>query len=220
MLSLRSLPRTVRRPAQASAPAADPDRAQLLDRFNAAVRQPGAHGGVAGLPLLLDALAACDARSEGARWIPDDNARLDLAALVRHCFPEPEIHVVAGEYGAAGHAHGWLRLDRTLGAEQYAHLVESAEAWASDDRTFDDVLEAYGRPSVLFGESDARLPKTLGYACADRTAPLALFHFGEAGDAPAARLLAVRFENDLMSAGFGFTPFGDAVADEREKRPR
>ncbi|MCX4745666.1 hypothetical protein OG455_09045 [Kitasatospora sp. NBC_01287] len=214
MLSLRALPRTVRRPA----PVVETDRARLLDRFNAAVRYPDAHGGVAGLPLLLDALATGEAAAAGTRWIVDDNARLNMAALVRYSFPEPEIHVVAAEYGAAGHERGWLRLERMLPAQDYARLVDNPEKWEASDRTLDDVLEAHGRPSVAFGDPDPRMPKTLGYASADLAAPLALLHFGVAGDAPSARLLAFRCGDGFLGAGIGFTPFGDTVADEREKR--
>ncbi|MEU9047001.1 MULTISPECIES: hypothetical protein [unclassified Kitasatospora] len=190
----------------------------MLDEFNAAVRCPDAHGGLACLPVFLDTLAQDETRPDGTRWIVDDNARLDMAALLRYCFPQPEIHVVAAEYGAAAHRRGWLRLDRALRTHEYTSLSETAEAWAESDRTFDDVLQAYGRPSAIFGDQDPRSAKTLGYGSADRTAPLAVFHFGEAGDAPSARLLAFRSGDDMFGASMGFTPFGDALADERERR--
>lgn len=190
----------------------------MLDQFNAAVRCPDAHGRLARLPLLLDALAEDEARPEGTHWIVDDNARLDVAAMLRHCFPQPEIHVVAAEYGAAAHQRGWLRLDRTLRVPEYTSLVETAEDWVKSDRTFDGVLRVYGRPSVIFGDQDPRSAKTLGYGSGDRTAPLAVFHFGGAGDAPSARLLAFRSGDGLFGGSMGFTPLGDAVANEREKR--
>ncbi|WP_042424162.1 hypothetical protein [Streptacidiphilus anmyonensis] len=90
----------------------------VLDRFNAAVRRPDTHGGLARLPLLLDALAEGQEQPDGARWIVDDHARGNMAALLRSCFPQPEIHVVAAEYGAAAHERGWLHLDRTLRAHE------------------------------------------------------------------------------------------------------
>ncbi|MFG2916636.1 hypothetical protein ACGF0D_27580 [Kitasatospora sp. NPDC048298] len=214
MLSLRSIPLTVHR----RTPLTKAERVRVLDRFNAAVRCPDAHGGLACLPLFLDALAEDEARPDGTRWIVDDNARLDMAALLRYCFPQPEVHVVAAEYGAAAHERGWLHLDRALRTDEYTSLVETAEGWAETDRTFDDVLQVYGRPSVIFGDQDPRSAKTLGYASGDRTAPLAVFHFGEAGDAPSARLLAFRRGGDMFGASMGFTPFGDAVAGERERR--
>jgi hypothetical protein len=214
MLSLRSIPCTVRRRTLLT----KAERVNVLDEFNAAVRRPDAHGGLAGLPLLLDALAQDEARPDGTRWIVDDNARLGMAALLRYCFPQPEIHVVAAEYGAAAYERGWLRLDRALRTDEYTSLVETAEGWAETDHTFDDVLHVYGRPSAIFGDQDPRSAKTLGYASGDRTAPLAVFHFGEAGDAPSARLLAFRSGDDMFGASMGFTPFGDAVAEERERR--
>lgn len=214
MLSLRSLPRADRR----RAPLAKAERVRVLDEFNAAVRRPDAHGGLARLPLVLDALAQDEDRPDGARWIVDDNARLDTAALLRYFFPQPEIHVVAAEYGAAAHKRGWLRLDRALRTDEYMSLVETAEGWAETDRTLDNVLHEYGRPSAVFGDQDPRSAKTLGYASGDRTSPLAVFHFGEAGDAPSARLLAFRSGDDMFGANMGFTPFGDALADERERR--
>jgi hypothetical protein len=154
------------------------DRIRSLDEFNAAVRCPDAHGGLACLPLLLEALAEDQARADGTRWIVDDNARLNMAALLRSCFPQPEIHVVAAEYGAAAHRRGWLHLDRALRTHDHTSLVETAESWAETDRTLDDVLHVYGRPSAIFGDRDPRSAKTLGYASGDRTAPLAVFHFG------------------------------------------
>ena len=214
MLSLRSIPRTVRR----QTPLTKAERVQALDEFNAAVRCPDAHGGLARLPVLLDALAQDEAGPDGTRWIVDDNARLDMAALLRNCFPQPEIHVVAAEYGAAAHKRGWLRLDRALPTHDYTSLVETAEGWAETDRTLDDVLHVYGRPSVIFGDQDPRSAKTLGYGSGDRSAPLAVFHLGEAGDAPSARLLAFRSGDDMSGTSMSFTPLGDAVADEREKR--
>jgi hypothetical protein len=214
MLSLRSIPCTVRRRTLLT----EAERVCVLDEFNAAVRRPEAHGGLACLPLFLDVLAQDEDRPDGARWIVDDNARLDMAALLRYCFPQPEIHVVAAEYGAAARKRGWLRLDRALRTDEYTSLVETGEGWAETDRTFDDVLLVYGRPSAIFGDQDPCSAKTLGYASGDRTAPLAVFHFGEAGDAPSARLLAFRSGDDMFGASMGFTPFGDVVADERERR--
>ena len=195
-------------------------RAGVLDELNAVLRRPRAHGGLVRLPSLLDALAEGGAASGGSGWIVDDNARLDMAALTRCSFPGPEVHVVAAEYGAAAHEHGWLRLDRTVSDREYARLVGTAGDWAGSDRTLGDVLQAYGQPSVTFGEPDPRLPKTLGYASADLTAPLAVFHLAEAADALSARLLAFRAGNGFLGASPSFTPLGNAVADGSGKRHR
>ena len=214
MLSLRDVHLVGTRPVLLGAKG----RAGVLDQFNTAVRRPLAHGGLECLPSLLDALAGGEAAPEGTRWIVDANTRLDMAALTPYSFPQPEIHVVAAEYGAAAHARGWLRLDRTMLDREYTRLVDTAEVWAESDRTLDEVLQAYGRPSVTFGEPDPHLPKSLGYASGDLTAPLALFHLDEAGDAPSARLLAFRAGDGFFGASLSFTPLGNAVADESERR--
>ncbi|MFJ9694326.1 hypothetical protein [Kitasatospora sp. NPDC101183] len=186
----------------------------LVERFNAAVRHPGEHGGVGQLARLLDALA----QSEGERWIVDGNARLSMTALVRYCYPQPEIHVVAAEYGDAAHRRGWLRLDRALGADDYGSLLGSVDDWAKRNRTLDQVLDAYGPPSVVFGDPGPRTAKTLGYGSEDREAPLLAFHFGDGKGAAQARLLAFRSGDDLFEAYMGFTPHGETVADEKEGR--
>lgn len=56
----------------------------------------------------------------------------------------------------------------------YTNLVETAEDWAETDRTLDDDLQVYGRPSAIFGDQDPHSAKTLGYASGDSTAPLAV----------------------------------------------
>ncbi len=68
MLSPRSLPGTVRRRTLLT----KADRVRVLDEFNATVRCPDAHGGLARLPVLLDALAQDENRPDGTRWIVDD----------------------------------------------------------------------------------------------------------------------------------------------------
>jgi hypothetical protein len=137
--------------------------------------------------------------------------------MVRRMFPAPEIHVVAAEYGAAAHEQGWLRLDRTLRRRHYSRLVDTAKAWAKTDRTLHDVLATYGRPSVTFGDTDPRSPKTFGYACGDRSLPLVVFHFGESDDTQAARLLGFR-RRDSFFDGVGLTPFGWHVVKEGKTR--
>lgn len=192
----------------------------MLEQFNAAVRDPRAHGGVECLPLLLDALAQGGAEPAGNRWIVDENARLDTMALLRHYLPDPEIHVLAAEYGTAAHTRGWLRLDRTLPAAELANLVDTVEDWAESDRSLDDALRAYGPPSVTFGDPDPRLPKTFGYASGDTARSLAVLHFGNTDDAPSAKLLAYRGGESFLGPRMSFTPLGDAVADEVDKRHR
>ncbi|MEZ0069991.1 hypothetical protein ABIA32_006039 [Streptacidiphilus sp. MAP12-20] len=195
-------------------------REGLIERFNEAVRRPAAFGGVPVLPLLLDLIAGASQQTEDTVWIPDANQRLSTATLVLDRFADPNIHVAASQYGEDAYRRGWLRLDRTLSAAEHTGLVDGVAAWASTDRTVHDVLDAYGLPSVTFGDPDLDRPKSLSYACSDRTAPVVVFHFGpdqggEPESAPertkssGAALLAVRGA-DGGFLGLQLTPRGKA----------
>ena len=189
----------------------------LIEKFNQAVRRPGAHGGVPVLPLLLDLIAEADQQTEDAVWIPDTNERLGTAALVRHYFADPDIHVTASQYGEDAYRRGWLRLDCTLSAQDHAALVERAADWAGTDRTLRDVLDEFGPASVTFGDPAPDLPKSVSYACTDRSAPFVSFHFAPAPTTtppqPAtanAVLLAARGMHGGF-LGLQLTPHGRAV---------
>jgi hypothetical protein len=183
----------------------------LLSRFNDAVRRPSEHGGLAVLPLLLDQLAAAERQSEEIVWIPDVNARLSPAGIMRAFFPDPEVHIAASQYGEDAFRRGWLRLDRTLDAAEFAQLIDSVLNWAEVDRTIHDVVAEYGPVSVTFGDLDPRRPKTLAYAGTDRDAPFVTFHLGAAPTESEAVLLGVRTHEDFFG-GWTFTPHGERVS--------
>ncbi len=211
-------------PRSPSVPASrDSERSRLLGQFNRAVRQPAPFGGLSTLPLLLDKLADAERHGEQTLWIPDTNARLSPAVLMREYFPDPAIHVAASQYGEDAFRRGWLHLDRVLDHAEFDRLVSGSQTWAKADRTFHDIVSEYGSASITFGDPDPQRPKTMGYASADREAPFVAFHLGTAATAKdsrpddpeesAAVLLAVRIHEDFFK-GWQFTPQGDRAADE------
>jgi hypothetical protein len=192
-------------------------REGLIEKFNQAVRRPGAHGGVSVLPLLLDLIAEADQQTDDAVWIPDKNERLGTAALARDHFADPDIHVAASQYGEDAYRRGWLRLDRTLTGGEHAALVDRAAAWASTDRSVQDALDEFGPASVTFGDPAPSLPKTFSYAGSDRNAPVVSLHFAPAptpASAQAASAGAVLLAARGVQGGYlglQLTPLGRAT---------
>lgn len=182
-------------------------RERLIACLNLAVRAPARYGGLGVVARLLGELAAVGPDGGGAVWIPDTNERMVPSAFLREAFPSAEVHVVASQYGEDAHRRGWLRLDRELAAGEHAALVDDVVGWAAVDRSLHEVLGAFGAPSVVFGAADPGLPKTLGYACGDRTAPVVTFHLDAAGGE--ATLLAVRVHDGFFD-GWGLTPWGES----------
>ncbi|MFI0901527.1 hypothetical protein [Streptomyces sp. NPDC020983] len=203
--------RTGPSPAPGAPPPAGGERAEMLVRLNLAVRRPAAYGGLTAVARLLDALAQAGPEGGDAVWIPDTTARLASSGFLREAFPRPQVHVVASQYGEDAHRRGWLRLDRTLTAGEHAVLAGKAVGWADSDRTLHEVTGEFGPPSAVFGPGDPDLPKTLGYATADRAAPFVAFHFGAArAGADGAALLAVRVHDGFVD-GWTVTPWGEGL---------
>lgn len=206
-----------------SAPIAQPvvKNGRLVDRFNQAVRQPDRFGGVACLPGLLDQLAAEEGQA-GAIWIPDANQRLSVEKAFQGFFPEPEIHVLASQYGEQAFRRGWLRLDRALNPSRFGRLLDGVLPWVKSDRavTINDITAEYGPASITFGDPDPRHPKTLGYATHDTEAPFLVFHLeateptADASSVEAATLLAVRTDFN-----FAFTTRGRGLARKSVSGP-
>lgn len=192
----------------------------LLSRFNKAVRRPSEYGGLAAVSTLLDQLAEAEAESQTGKtvWIPDENARLSPAMIMREFFPDPAVHVAASQYGENAFRRGWLDLDRTLDIPEFQRLIDSALSWADVDRSLHDVIAEYGPASVTFGDPDPRRAKTLAYAGVDRRAPFVAFHFGVAPADSEAVLLGVR-TSEAFLGGWTFTPYGERVSSEAEADP-
>lgn len=157
------------------------------------------------LPLLLDQLAAAEGQTEGTVWVADAHQRLSIAKAFQSFFADPEIHVMASQYGEDAFRRGWLRLDRALEREELDRLLDGVLPWSKSPRTLHDVITEYGPASITFGDPDPRRPKTLGYATCDREAPFVVFHL-DAADSIASQL-AVRTHYD-----FAFTPRGKKQA--------
>lgn len=195
-------------------------KAGLLEKFHHAVRRPDLSGGVSVLPLLLDLIAEADPPAAGTVWIPDTIERFGTTTALRNLFPDPDVQVAASQYGEDAYRRGWLRLDRTLGADEHSSLVQRSAAWAVDtDRTVHDVLDEFGPPSITHGDPDPCRPKSLAYACGDRNAPVVAFHFAPERTAHAgAALLAV---HGVEGGYFGLqlTPYGMAALSQANQAP-
>ncbi|MFG3055399.1 hypothetical protein ACGFZP_31250 [Kitasatospora sp. NPDC048239] len=83
---------------------------------------------------------------------------------------------MASVYAEFAYRQGWLKLDRALSSEEYATMLAEIDTWAARHRTWPGVISAFGTPSVLFGSTNPYYGKTLGYATADRSAPMLFFH--------------------------------------------
>lgn len=101
------------------------------------------------------------------------------------------------------HELGYLRPERFLSLDEYQHLREGIRDWAREDRTADDMVAEYGRPSL--GKAYSR-DSTVGYCCTDRTEPVILLDFVAAEYSDVSSLQAVRWRGPVQ----GFT------AEQRE----
>lgn len=198
-----------------------PQREELVDRLNQALRRPAKFGGLGVLRQMLEQLAATEPEAGPTVWVPDSNARMNPPGFFRAFFPDLEIHVIASQHGEDAFRRGWLRLDRTLDASEFGRLIDSVLPWSEADRSIHEVVAEYGPASIVFGDPDMRRPKTLGYATFDREAPFVVFHF-DAGEvvpdgaaASGAALLGVRAGEDFFRS-WATTPRGIASLEQSQ----
>ncbi|MFD7137286.1 hypothetical protein [Streptomyces sp. NPDC059894] len=201
-------------------------REYLLTHLNGALRRPGMYGGETALRLYFDAVAFADAAEQAWREeLKDLQARrASFSTGVRGAFQDlwGDAHegAVASVYAEIAHRQGWLRLDRTLTSAEYDKILRTSETWCRKDRLLSDVVTAFGPPSVLFGGTNPRYPKTLGYATDRRDDTLLCFHLwnsfvpGSSSSAASVHaepvLWAFRAGGALFTDGFTFTPEGSA----------
>ncbi|SDL30025.1 hypothetical protein SAMN05421806_1266 [Streptomyces indicus] len=124
---------------------------------------------------------------------------------------------MASVYAEFALRRGWLRPDRVLADDEYEALKGRVRQWAGEDRTWADVTAEFGSPCVLFGGTNPRYGKTLGYLSEDLEQPMVVFHLWN-GSAPGAEpwppeheqplLLAVRYGEGPFRQTFTFTPEG------------
>lgn len=122
-------------------------------------------------------------------------------------------------YAETAHRRGWLTSDHPPRGSEYQAVRTGYHAWASQDRTYDDVLEAFGPPSILLGRKNPRYSKTLGYVPASHTEPIIWFHLWNGTDLDAEPtwppshdqplLLAAREGEGPLARALIFTPEGE-----------
>ncbi|WP_327588522.1 hypothetical protein OHA25_16895 [Nonomuraea sp. NBC_00507] len=200
-------------------------RTYLIEQLNQALRRPGMFGGEMALRLLLDHLAYAEGEDEAwaeeLRTLQSRGAAnsLGVTGAFRTVVPGNNYEYgVASIYAEFARNLGWLDVDRTLTAEDYASMRQELPAWAAQDRTLTDVRETFGPPSVLFGGSNPYYGKTLAYVSERLTEPMISFHLWneisrESGWTLSSIysepiLLAVRCGTASFRETFRFTPEG------------
>ncbi|PXX62469.1 hypothetical protein DFR70_107338 [Nocardia tenerifensis] len=138
-------------------------------------------------------------------------------ALQRH-LPDGLHSALPSMYAEAARQRGWLRLDRTLTDDEYAAVRSSIGTFVAENRTWHDVEETFGPPSVLFGGTNPLYEKTLAYGTQHTADPMIFFHLWNGAEPgsdeswppshPEPILLAVRYGDGPFAASFSFTPDG------------
>jgi hypothetical protein len=198
----------------------------LTDQLNSALRRSGMYGGESAVRMLFDHLNYVEAQDTAA-WARQQLAweargawsSTGVAGAVRRYLPGQVESAMASIYAEAAHARGWLVADRPLSAGEYQAVHSTYRAWASRDRTHQDVLDAFGPPSILVGGSNPRYSKTLGYFSTRLTDPIIWFHLWNGTD-PGIEptwppvydqpvLLAAREGGGPLPQAMVFTPEGE-----------
>jgi len=131
-------------------------------------------------------------------------------------FPEADVGIIYSVYAEFARRRQWLTLDRELTTDEYGAMVDEVAAW-SGDRSWQDILATFGQPSVLFGGTNPRYGKTLGYATGRAGDPMICFHLWNGSEPGQPEtwpvyddpiLLAVRRGNAPFEKCLSFTPEG------------
>ncbi|MEU8399607.1 hypothetical protein AB0C28_30865 [Nonomuraea sp. NPDC048892] len=200
-------------------------RAYLKDQLNQALRRPGMYGDEIALRLLFDHLAYAEHQDEefaqALRTLTSRGAFNGggVTGAISTVLPDSSGHGVASIYAELAHDREWLQADRTLTPDEYADMRRTLVGWAAHDRTFTDVRELFGPPSLLIGGTNPYFGKTLAYLTSHAAAPIVFFHFWNGSDSQAEKtrppiydepvLLAVRAGRGAFKDTFTFTPEGD-----------
>ncbi|WP_106401294.1 hypothetical protein [Actinocorallia populi] len=200
-------------------------RDHLIEQLNLTLRRPGMYGGETAVRIMFDHLAYVEGREEawacGLEAMRKRTAFTStgvsgaFASLVPDEYPYDS--GMASVYAESARDQGWLRAERMLSEGDHSAMVDAIGRWVAQDRMLSDVLEAFGPPSILFGGSNPRYGKTLGYLSESATDPMISFHLWN-GDDPATGtpwpafeepvLLAVRHGTGRFDRTFAFTPRG------------
>lgn len=187
----------------------------LIDQVNLMLRRLDMYGGEPALWTLFDHLFFLEDAENGVADLHESwrvrNAFTPTGvqgALKRH-LPDGLSSALPSMYAEAARQRGWLRVDRTLTDGEHATLRDSIESFVTPNRTWADVLDAFGEPSALFGGANPRYEKTLAYATDHKSDPMVFFHLWNSRDEYAEPiLLAIRHGAGPFAASFAFTPEG------------
>ncbi|MEV0292430.1 hypothetical protein [Nocardia sp. NPDC050710] len=198
--------------------------AYLVNQVNLMLRRLGMFGGEPALWTLFDHLFFLEGDDHGVSDLHESwrerNAFTPTGAqgALRRLLPDTMRSALPSMYAEAARHRGWLDLDRTLTPDEYARLRTAIPSFVEDDRTWSEVVEAFGQPSVLFGSTNRLYEKTLAYATADTSDPMVVFHLWNGVD-PGAQsswppkyqepiLLAIRCGTGSFADTFVFSPEG------------
>ncbi|WP_433259326.1 hypothetical protein ACQPYK_49875 (plasmid) [Streptosporangium sp. CA-135522] len=199
-------------------------RDYLLTKANDALRRPGMYGGETSIHLYLDAVAF--AHGAAQTWTADvedlhqrgGSNGLGVTGALAQILGRGTDDAVASVYADLAHRRNWLRLYRLLSATDYDEMRERIDLLCRTDITWSQIRERFGEPSVLFGGTNPRFPKTLGYASERPQDPLIClhlwndhFHLWSDQEAPEEPVLLAVRRTDTAAAfrdGFTLTPAG------------
>jgi hypothetical protein len=214
-----------------SKPTVEDMREYLLAELNSSLRRPEMYGGQVSHETYLDALGFLDSIP---RFMHDEIGSLRSRGAfhstgVRGAFEDiwgtAIEDMIASVYAEISRRHHWLRLDRTLSQDEYHEMLRIGRYWCEQDRNLSEVIEVFGSPSIRFGGSNPRFPKTLAYMTEQSEEPALSFHFWNRRD-PGRKeadyvepmLLAVRREGGRFADSFSFTPIGRRHRKAAESR--
>ncbi|MFI9543910.1 hypothetical protein ACIHAR_08200 [Streptomyces sp. NPDC052016] len=177
----------------------------LAAQVNLLLRRVGMYGGVPALWPAFEHLSFVEHgteawRAQGKEWLDRARRSTGVHGVFRDMSPGRRVqdHDEASVYAEFARRRGRLVPDRVMAADAYVSLREGVRAWAEEDRTWPDVVEEFGEPSVLLGGASPYFGKTLGCfrAGSGRTGgvvpPLERRRRGGAGRAEARAAAAAR----------------------------
>ncbi|WP_346109678.1 hypothetical protein [Nonomuraea maheshkhaliensis] len=110
-----------------------------------------------------------------------------MTGAISTVLPDSSGHGVASIYAELARDREWLQAGRTLTPDEYADMRRTLAGWTAHDRTFTDVRELSGPPSLLIGGTNPYYGKTLAYLTSHAAEPIVFFHFWKGSDPQAER---------------------------------
>lgn len=199
----------------------------LVDELNSVMRYSSMYGGESALWMVFRYVLRVEGHDhsvweqEGRGWEARGAlSATGVAGAMRRYLPaELAESAMVSIYAETAHRRGWLTSDHPPRVSEYQAVRAGYRAWASQDRTHDDVLAAFGPPGILLGGTNPLYSKTLGYVPASPTEPIIWFHLWNGTDPgveptwPPSHdqplLLAVREGEGPLARALVFTPEGE-----------